>query len=58
MSNPLLENFNTSFDSAPFSKIKNEYYKPAFEQAIKEAKAEIDAITSNLEAQTFQNTIE
>lgn len=58
MSNPLLENFNTSFDSAPFSKIKNEYYKPAFEQAIKEAKAEIDAITSNLEAPTFQNTIE
>ena len=58
MSNPLLENFNTPFDSAPFSKIKNEDYKPAFEQAIKEAKAEIDAITSNLEAPTFQNTIE
>ena len=58
MSNPLLENFNTPFDSAPFSKIKNEDYKPAFEQAIKEAKAEIDAITSNPEAPTFQNTIE
>ena len=58
MSNPLLENFNTPFDSAPFSKIKNEDYKPAFEQAIKEAKTEIDAITSNPEAPTFQNTIE
>ena len=58
MSNPLLENFNTPFDSAPFSKIKNKDYKPAFEQAIKEAKAEIDAITSNPEAPTFQNTIE
>ena len=58
MSNPLLENFNTPFDSAPFSKIKNKDYKPAFEQAIKEAKTEIDAITSNPEAPTFQNTIE
>ena len=58
MSNPLLEIFNTPFDSAPFSKIKNEDYKPAFEQAIKEAKEEIDAITSNSEAPSFENTIE
>jgi Zn-dependent oligopeptidase len=57
MSNPLLEKFNTLHESAPFSKITNNDYKPAFEQAIKEAKEEIDTITSNPEAPTFDNTI-
>lgn len=52
--NPLLQ----SFDAAPFSKIKNEHFQPAFEHAIADAKAEIDAITSNIEAPTFKNTIE
>ena len=39
MANPLLEKFETPFESAPFSKIKIEDYKPAFIQAIEEAKA-------------------
>lgn len=58
MANPLLEKFETPFESAPFSKIKNEDYKPAFIQAIEGAKSEIDAITANPEAPTFANTIE
>ncbi|MBD1259525.1 M3 family metallopeptidase [Maribacter polysiphoniae] len=52
--NPLL----TPFDTAPFSKIKNEHFKPAFLQAIEDARAEIDAITVNTAAPTFENTIE
>lgn len=58
MNNPLLEKFDTPFESAPFSKIKNENYKPAFIQAIEDAKAEIEAITQNPEPPTFVNTIE
>lgn len=58
MNNPLLEKFETPFESAPFSKIKIEHYKPAFEQAIIEAKDEINAIVNNPEAPTFENTIE
>lgn len=58
MNNPLLEKFDTPFESAPFSKIKNENYKPAFIKAIEEAKAEIEAITQNPESPTFSNTIE
>ena len=50
--------FKTPYQTAPFSKIKNEDYLPAFLQAIKEAKAEIDAITNNPEAPSFENTIE
>jgi peptidyl-dipeptidase Dcp len=58
MNNPLLEKFDTPFESAPFTKIKNEHYKPAFEQAIALAKKEIDEITNNSESPTFENTIE
>ena len=52
--NPLL----FSFDTAPFSEIKNEHFKPAFLQAIEDARTEIDAITSYSDAPTFENTIE
>ena len=52
--NPLLE----KFDSAPFSQIKNEHFQPAFLQAMKDAKTEIDAITVNSDIPTFENTIE
>lgn len=58
MNNPLLDNFNTPFDSAPFLSIKNEHYQPAFEQAIEMAKAEIQEICDNPDSPTFQNTIE
>lgn len=58
MNNPLLQEFNTPYTTAPFEQIKNEHYQPAFEQAIKESKAEIDAIVNNSEAPTFENTIE
>ncbi|HNP32679.1 MAG TPA: M3 family metallopeptidase [Flavobacterium sp.] len=54
----LTEKFNTKHNTAPFSQIKLEDYQPAFEENIAKARAEIDAITNNPEAPTFQNTIE
>nr|WP_298791532.1 M3 family metallopeptidase [uncultured Allomuricauda sp.] len=54
MSNPLLN----SFDQAPFEQIKNEHFKPAFISAIESARKEIDAITNNSDAPTFENTLE
>jgi peptidyl-dipeptidase Dcp len=56
--NILTSNFKTPFETAPFSKIKNEHFLPAFKIAIKEARLEIDAIVNNSEAPTFENTIE
>ena len=50
--------FNTPYQTAPFSKISNEDFLPAFKNAIETARAEIDAITANLEQPTFENTIE
>ena len=56
--NPLLQDFNTPYNSSPFSKIKNEHYKPAFIKAIELAKQEIDTLVNNTEAPTFKNTVE
>lgn len=58
MSNPLLAEFKTPFTTAPFSKIKNEHFKPAFIESIELAKKEIDAITANSAKPTFENTLE
>jgi len=56
--NPLLEKFNTKYTSSPFSDIKEEHYLPAFQELVKVAEKEIDEITNNPEAPTFENTIE
>src|SRR5690606_10097420 len=56
--NILNKSFNTEFQTAPFSKIKNEHFLPAIKIAIEKAKQEIDAITKNSETPTFKNTIE
>ncbi len=56
--NPLLATWHTQFGVPPFDLIEDEYYLPAFEAAMAEHKAEIDAIVSNAEAPTFENTIE
>lgn len=54
----LTKKFNTKYNTAPFSQIKLEDYKPAFLENIAKAKAEIDAIIKNNDAPTFENTIE
>ena len=53
----LTSTFKTKHNTAPFSQIKLEDYKPAFIENIAQAKAEIDAIITNSEAPTFENTI-
>lgn len=46
-----------SFDIAPFDAIQDADYKPAIEQAIREAREEIDLIANSTEPATFENTI-
>ncbi len=55
--NPLLEKYNTPYETIPFNKIKNEHYLPAIEVAMKEHNKEIDAIVNNTKPATFENTI-
>ena len=54
----LTQYFNTKYNTAPFSQIKNEDYLPAFQEGIALAKAEIDTIVNNPDKPTFENTIE
>ena len=58
MENPLISESPLPYGAPQFDKIRTEHYIPAFEQGIKEGKAEIDEITNNPEAPTFENTIE
>jgi Zn-dependent oligopeptidase len=53
----LTSTFNTKHNTAPFSAIKLEDYKPAIIENIAAAKAEIDAIITNSDVPTFENTI-
>ena len=52
--NPLLQNFET----APFSELRNEHFKPAILNSIDIARKEISQISSSREDPTFENTIE
>lgn len=57
MSNNLVEKFNTLYESIPFENIKQEDFKPAIEQAIEDAKNEINEIVQNTDPPNFVNTI-
>ena len=54
----LNQTFSTPYNTAPFSKIKDSDFLPGFKTAIANAKSEIDTITQNENAPTFENTIE
>ena len=45
--NPLLGEFKTPHQTAPFSVIKNDHFLPAFKEAIELGEKEIQAITDN-----------
>ena len=55
--NPLVEEWNTPYQTPPFSEIEYAHYVPAFDYAIELNRQEIDAIVNNPEAPTFENTI-
>lgn len=57
LANPLLKPYKTPHETVPFNEIKIEHFMPAFEEAMKVHKAEIDAIIDNPKTPTFENTI-
>ena len=56
--NPFFSNYNTPHGTVPFHLIKLEHFEPAIREGIKQQQAEIEAITAQTEAPTFENTIE
>jgi len=57
LSNPLLQPWTAPHGLPPFDAIKPEHFAPAFEVAMREHRAELDAIASQGEAPTFDNTV-
>lgn len=56
--NPLMQPSGDAFGAPEFDKIESTDYLPAFKEAFKLQKAEIDAIAKNSEAPTYENTID
>ncbi len=56
--NPLLGDFKTPHETAPFQEIKNEHFLPALKESINQGEAEIKAIEENKAESTFKNTVE
>lgn len=55
--NPLLGEFKTPHQTAPFAEIKSEHFLPAFKEAINQGEAEVKAVIENAAEPTFENTI-
>jgi peptidyl-dipeptidase Dcp len=55
--NPLLCPSTLPYLLPPFAEIRDEHYRPAFEQGMQEQQGEIKAITANPEPPTFENTM-
>jgi peptidyl-dipeptidase Dcp len=56
-SNPLLQPWDTPYGLPPFEQIRAEHFEAAFDEALKQHRAEIDAIGANAEPATFDNTV-
>lgn len=55
--NPFFSAWETPYGVPPFDKIEPEHFLPALERGMSLHEAEIDAITSNNDAPTFENVI-
>jgi peptidyl-dipeptidase Dcp len=55
--NPLLQDWTGAFGLPPFEALTPEHFRPAFDAALKAHRAELDAISANLDKPSFDNTI-
>ncbi|GAB2523086.1 M3 family metallopeptidase [Spirosoma aerophilum] len=55
--NPFLSPYLTPHQTVPFDKITNNDYLPALQEAVAQGRKEVDAIVTNPEKPTFENTV-
>ena len=55
--NPFFEESTLPFEAPDFTEITNDHYVPAFERGIEEHLEEINAIASNTDEPSFENTV-
>src|ERR1700678_4489205 len=58
IANPLLEPWTTPFEAPPFDRFEPHHFRPAFDAALAQARAEIDAVAADPASPTFANTID
>lgn len=58
MTNPLLQEWTTPFQIAPFDAISDDDFAPALDSALAAHRAEIEAIATSSETPSFANTVE
>ena len=58
MTNPLLTDWDTPFQIAPFDRVSDDDFAPAFEQALAQDMKDTAVIADNPQSPTFANTIE
>jgi peptidyl-dipeptidase Dcp len=56
--NPLLEAWTAPYEAPPFDRFEPYHFRPAFDAALSQARAEIDTVAANPDPPTFANTIE
>ena len=56
-SNPLLQPWNTPYGLPPFAEVRAAHFEPAFETALQQHLAEIDAIAADPAPPSFDNTV-
>ena len=56
-SNPLVQPWNTPHGLPPFAEVRAEHFRPAFDAALGEHLADIEAIASSSEPPSFENTV-
>ena len=57
MSNPLLGEWTDSFELPPFPSIRPDHFRPAFDRALADHRAEMASIAENPAGPSFENTI-
>jgi peptidyl-dipeptidase Dcp len=55
--NPLLAPYGTAFEVPPFDRLEPEHFEPAFAEAMRQEREDVEAIAANPDAPTFENTI-
>jgi len=55
--NPLLAPYGTPFDVPPFDRVEPAHFEPAFAEAMRRERAEVEAIATDPAAPTFENTV-
>ncbi len=58
MDNPFFSKPETPYGVPAFDRLRPEHFIPAFEEGMRQQKQEVNAITSNPQEPTFENTIE